>query len=468
MHPQVQLSLPYCQYHKLHTYGTNDCIVVKRLIEESLSRKASEKKSQYRRHGQQQYQRDHRAGGRPSGSRGEPPRGPRPQEKLGEQHPPGGETTFPNMKIISGGWSYAGDSARLRKRYTREPFIVGLARGRAEPVSVSISVSETDRRSDVIYPHADPIVVTTVINQYSVSRVVGDSGYQVDFITLGVLKQMKVDLDRLKPVRTPGFLEAEVIHPEGRIELPIWFGTSPFKDILVEFTVVDLNLSYNVILGRPSLNASHSVGEHLKVKFPVGNKGVGEILGDQAEARRCYMNAIKFKAVRVVANLGTVQSTSMSKDPSSLSAEPSLGSAMVPASSLPSRPDSSDFYPRVEGPDVPCLQPVEETIPVQLVPGHPDRVTFIGAGIGESHPELVDFLRLNFDVFAWEGSVSTLESFHIDSASTQKIQQRRRNYNQECLIAMEEEVQKLLRVDVIAEMQYPTWFCNPVMVRMIR
>lgn len=30
---------------------------------------------------------------------------------------------------------------------------------------------------------------------------------------------------------------------------------------------------------------------------------------------------------------------------------------------------------------------------------------------------------------------------------------------------MEEDVQKFLRTDVIAEMQYPTWLCNPVMVR---
>lgn len=47
--------------------------------------------------------------------------------------------------MIPGGWSIAGDSARSRKRYVRETFIVGLARNRAEPVSLPISVSEADR-----------------------------------------------------------------------------------------------------------------------------------------------------------------------------------------------------------------------------------------------------------------------------------------------------------------------------------
>lgn len=108
-----------------------------------------------------------------------------------------------------------------------------------------ITVSEADYRSDVVYP----IVITTIINQYSVSQVVIDSRSQVNLITLNVLKQMKVDLSRLKQVQTPliGFSESMTNHPEGRIEFPVRFGTNFFKDILVDFTVVDLVLSYNVV-----------------------------------------------------------------------------------------------------------------------------------------------------------------------------------------------------------------------------
>lgn len=156
---------------------------------------------------------------------------------------------------------------------------------------------------------------------------------------------------------------------------------------MVEFTVVDLNLSYNVILGRPSLNASHSiiVGEHLKVKFSVENEGMGEMLGDQAEARSCSMNALKFKAVRVVSDSQLLHTTPMSVDLFYQPIEPLSGSVAVSLDemlSVQASSDSSDFDPRVESPDMPHLRPAEETIPVQLMPDRPDRVTFVGAGFG--------------------------------------------------------------------------------------
>lgn len=60
--------------------------------------------------------------------------------------------------------------------------------------------------------------------------------------------------------------------------------------------------------------------------------------------------------------------------------EPPSGSVVVsPDEMLPMQAsfDSSDFDPRVEGPYVLCPRPAEETVPIQLVPGHPDRVTFM-------------------------------------------------------------------------------------------
>lgn len=115
------------------------------------------------------------------------------------------------------------------------------------------------------------------------------------------------------------------------------------------------------------------MGEHLKVK---GNEGVGEMLGDQAEAIRCCINAVRFRAVRVVASSHVLPSMPMDAEPSSSATALPSESVPVVASKLSSQPGSSDFGPRIESPDAPCLQPVEKTVPVQLVPGHPDRVTF--------------------------------------------------------------------------------------------
>ena len=53
--------------------------------------------------------------------------------------------------------------------------------------------------------------------------------------------------------------------------------------------MVDYPSSYNVIIGRPTLNRWKAATSTycLKVKFPTEN-GVGEIRGDQVLARECY------------------------------------------------------------------------------------------------------------------------------------------------------------------------------------
>ena len=57
----------------------------------------------------------------------------------------------------------------------------------------------------------------------------------------------------------------------------------------LDFLVVDYPLSYNVIIGRPTLNRWKAAMSTycLKVKFLIDN-GVGEVRGDQILARECY------------------------------------------------------------------------------------------------------------------------------------------------------------------------------------
>ena len=57
----------------------------------------------------------------------------------------------------------------------------------------------------------------------------------------------------------------------------------------LDFLVVDCPSSYNVIIGRPTLNRWKAATSTycLKVKF-LTNNGVGEVRGDQILARECY------------------------------------------------------------------------------------------------------------------------------------------------------------------------------------
>ena len=68
----------------------------------------------------------------------------------------------------------------------------------------------------------------------------------------------------------------------------------------LDFRLVDCPLSYNVIIGRPTLNrwkaATATSTYCLKVKFPTDD-GVSEVRGDQILARECYQ-AILAKKVK--------------------------------------------------------------------------------------------------------------------------------------------------------------------------
>ena len=61
--------------------------------------------------------------------------------------------------------------------------------------------------------------------------------------------------------------------------------------------IVDAPSAYNILLGRPSLNAIRAVPSayHMVIKFPTAN-GVG-MRGDQRVTRECYSASMKHKAV---------------------------------------------------------------------------------------------------------------------------------------------------------------------------
>lgn len=94
---------------------------------------------------------------------------------------------------------------------------------------------------------------------------------------------MKIDKEMLKPTNTllVGFGGTKV-HPMGTVTLPITVGTYPRQRTKeVEFLVVDYSSTYNVIIGRQTLNALRvaTSTSHLLVKFPT-EYSVGEARGD--------------------------------------------------------------------------------------------------------------------------------------------------------------------------------------------
>ena len=85
----------------------------------------------------------------------------------------------------------------------------------------------------------------------------------------------------------------------GSIQLVLTLGDPPCQaTTTVRFLIVDAPSAYNVLLGRPSLNAIKAIPSayHMVIKFPTTN-GVGIVREDQRVARECYSTSMKRKTV---------------------------------------------------------------------------------------------------------------------------------------------------------------------------
>ncbi|GAV58707.1 hypothetical protein CFOL_v3_02240, partial [Cephalotus follicularis] len=118
-----------------------------------------------------------------------------------------------------------------------------------------ISFSEVDYEG-VRLPHDDPVVVTLMVELFTMKRILIDSGSSADILYKHAFDQLRIPVDRLKPVKTPlvGFA-GEMVHPLGSVDLLVVAGTAPRQtQVQMTFLVVDTPIPYNAIIGRPGLN----------------------------------------------------------------------------------------------------------------------------------------------------------------------------------------------------------------------
>ncbi|XP_023910821.1 uncharacterized protein LOC112022458 [Quercus suber] len=106
---------------------------------------------------------------------------------------------------------------------------------------------------------------------------------------------MKLDKKRIRPFTSPlvSYTRDRIV-PRGIVTLTVIAGTYPAQVTKeIDFLIVDCPSTYNIILGRPTLNRLGAATStyYLKVKFPTAH-GVGEIREDQVLARECYQVAL--------------------------------------------------------------------------------------------------------------------------------------------------------------------------------
>ena len=148
-----------------------------------------------------------------------------------------------------------------------------------------------DEVRTVHHPHNDSLVITILVANKKMDRVLVDSGSSADIMTLDVFDGMGLNRGDMRCVETwlSGFAEG-CIAPKGVIDLPVTLGEGKQQATkMTKFLVMDTRSAYNVILGRPSLyrfRAAVSVYHHV-MKFPCKH-GVGTLRGEQQAPRSCY------------------------------------------------------------------------------------------------------------------------------------------------------------------------------------
>ena len=150
------------------------------------------------------------------------------------------------------------------------------------------------------HPYDDPLVIRVVVANKTVHRVLIDNRSLTDIIFASVFDKMGIRKEKLEMVNTHlrGFSEERVL-PLGSIQLVLTLGDPPCQATTTKkFLIVEGPLVYNMLLGRPSLNAIRAIPSayHMVVKFPTEN-GVRKARGDQWIARECYLVSMKQKAV---------------------------------------------------------------------------------------------------------------------------------------------------------------------------
>ncbi|VFQ61776.1 unnamed protein product [Cuscuta campestris] len=317
----------YCSYHRSDSHNTSECKSVKGVTRQMIDsgelgkdylQKAQEKSHQWVRPTAPGNDRDN-----------DRRRNNRPRER---QPVPEKE----HIGMIFGGLE-GGDSAAQRKNRVRSIYV--------GEVSVEPPRRKHTRREPIVFTdrdlpptgedHNDPLVITMDINGVDVARVLVDTCFTGD-----------------------------TIEAEGSIVLPVELGSGE-KTVWkkMRFIVVDIKCVHNAILGRPGINRVGAVISmpHLCMKFHTPG-GVGEVKGDQRNARECYAQAVK----------------KMTKGVNVISQEITKGETREK------------------------LEPEAETVEIELHPGDSSRMVRIGANLPEDLKEQITRVLQEYaGIFAW-------------------------------------------------------------------
>lgn len=133
------------------------------------------------------------------------------------------------IKVIYGGFA-GGKSSSSRKKHARkirsQREVMSVDRSAKRPKAGHEPITFKEEEAEALsQPHDDPLVLSAVVSNFLVRRILVDSGSSADIIFLQAFQQLNVGLEKLQPVHSPlvGFT-GDRIAPLGSIALPVTLG----------------------------------------------------------------------------------------------------------------------------------------------------------------------------------------------------------------------------------------------------
>ncbi|XP_059664021.1 uncharacterized protein LOC132309754 [Cornus florida] len=157
------------------------------------------------------------------------------------------------------------------------------------PGSVNIGFGDGDL-SRVQLPHEDLLVISLLVANYMIKRVLIDPGSSVNIITKAVFEQLEIPSSSIRPTSSPlmGF-DGTKVDPLGVIDLSV---TAAKRTLKENFVLTEIHPSYNLIMGRGWIHRINEVPSTLhqvmRCLSPDG-KEVVDLRGDQVAATEYYM-----------------------------------------------------------------------------------------------------------------------------------------------------------------------------------
>ncbi|XP_070022487.1 uncharacterized protein [Nicotiana sylvestris] len=197
------------------------------------------------------------------------------------QEPPKSPSPKRTVNVISGGEEINGVTYTSANKVSKVTITHGkLVRHVLEEESITFDDANAD---GVLTPYNDALVISLLVHDTNVKRVLIDPGSSVNIILLRVLNEMQAE-DKLVPkVHTLSGFDNSSVVTKGEVTFTT-FAEGVVKD--TKFQVVEMEMAYNMILGRPWIHKMDVVPStlHQVIKFS-SPWGVRQIRGDQQTSR---------------------------------------------------------------------------------------------------------------------------------------------------------------------------------------